>query len=521
MAGPGSPQRASALAVSNGRISQVGESDEIGALAGKNTRVIDARGRLLLPGFNDAHVHFMEGGFALAGIDLRDAATPEEFTRRIAEFARRAPAGQWITGGGWDHQQWPGAPLPTRKMIDSVTAQNPVFLSRADDHCALANSLALKLAGLTRASADPPGGVIVREPQTGEPTGLLKDAAMNAVRRVLPPPDRMEKLAAAKRATNHAAQLGVTSVQDVLGGDDMEIYRALAAAGELKTRVYAMYPIARWQEAAAKPERPQSCAGLVRAGGVKGFCDGSLGSATAWFFEPYGDDADNRGLACEEMFPEGMMLRRVLESDRAGLQVAIHAIGDRANFEALNLFQTAAARNGERDRRFRIEHAQHLRPADIPRFGRQGIIASVQPYHAADDGRWCGPRLGPERLKGTYAFRSLLRSGAVLALGTDWTVAPLDPMLTLAAAVTRRTLDGKNPGGWLPEEKLTLEEAVRAYTAGSARAEFAEREKGSIAPGQLADMVILDKNLFEIPPEEIPTARVALTMTGGQVVWEA
>lgn len=521
LAGAGSQQRASALAVRSGRISRVGGSAAIGALAGKNTRVIDARGRLLLPGFNDAHVHFMEGGFALANLDLRDAASPEEFTRRVAEWAGRTPAGRWITGGGWDHERWPGAPLPARKMIDSVTAQNPVFLSRADGHCALANSLALKLAGLTRASADPPGGVIVREPGSGEPTGLLKDAAMNVLWRVLPAPDRGEKLAAAQRATDHAAQLGVTSVQDVLAGDDVEIYRALAAAGELKTRVYAMYPIARWKEAAAKLDRPQSGAGLVRAGGVKGFCDGSLGSATAWFFEPYLDDAGNRGLAGEEMSPEGMLLRRVLECDRAGLQVALHAIGDRANCEVLDLFQTAAARNGERDRRFRIEHAQHLRPADIPRFGRQGVIASVQPYHAVDDGRWCGPRLGPERLKGTYAFRSLLRAGAALALGTDWTVAPLNPMLTLAAAVTRQTLDGKNPGGWLPEEKLTLEEALRAYTTGSARAEFAEREKGSIAPGQLADLVIVDKNLFAIPPEEIPTARVVLTMTGGRVVWEA
>jgi predicted amidohydrolase YtcJ len=260
---------------------------------------------------------------------------------------------------------------------------------------------------------------------------------------------------------------------------------------------------------------------MVRTGGVKGFADGSLGSATAFFFEPYLDDPKNCGLPGEQMFPQGAMLRRVLGADRAGLQVALHAIGDRANFEVLNLFQTAAEQNGPRDRRFRIEHAQHLRPADIPRFARQRVIASVQPYHAIDDSRWCAPRLGPERLRGTYAFRSLLDAGAALALGTDWVVAPLDPMLTLFAAVTRRTLDGKHPGGWLPEQKLTIEEAVRAYTVGSAWAEFAGDAKGRIVPGQAADLVLLDRNIFEIPPEEIPSARVAFTMVDGRVVWEA
>jgi len=520
MAEAGQPQRATAVAVQGRRVSHVGETADIRALAGRNTRVIDAQGRLLLPGFNDAHVHFLDGGFSLANIELRDAASPAEFIRRVAEFARGLPDGQWITGGEWDHEQWPGAPLPTRNMIDSVTARNPVFLSRSDGHCALANSVALKLAGVMRESADVPGGLIVREPGGGEPTGVLKDAAMNAVWRVLPKPDRAAKMAAARRATEHAARLGVTSVQDVLAGDDIEIYRALAADGELKTRVYGLYPIARWAEAAAKPDRPQARDGLVRAGGVKGFSDGSLGSGTAWFFEPYLDEPDNRGLPCEQMFPEGAMLRRALDSDRAGLQVALHAIGDRANFEMLNLFQTIASKNGRRDRRCRIEHAQHLRAEDIPRFGQQGVIASVQPYHAVDDGRWCEARLGGERLKGTYAFRSLLETGAALALGTDWTVAPLNPMLTLAAAVTRRTLDGRHPGGWLPEQKMTLEEAVRAYTIGSAWAEFAERDKGSIAPGKLADMVMLDKNLFEIPPEEIQDAGMALTIMDGRIVWE-
>lgn len=519
MAGGSASARASAVAVRGQRISRVGGTDEIRALAGPQTRVIDAGGRLVLPGFNDAHVHFMDGGYSLANLNLRGAANPEEFARLVRDFARNLPAGKWITGGEWDHEQWSGAPWPARQWVDAATPENPVLLSRTDGHCALANSLALKLAGITRASEDPPGGTIVRN-ANGEPTGLLKDAAMNAVYRVMPKSDRAERLAAARRATDYAASLGVTSVHDMLAGDDTDIYRAVANAGDLKTRIYAMYPIARWEEAAALSERPGAGGGLVRTGAVKGFSDGSLGSATAWFFEPYGDDPGNCGLPCEQMFPEGAMLRRALESDRAGLQVSIHAIGDRANFEILNLFQAVAARHGARNRRGRIEHAQHLRAAEIPRFGPEGVIASVQPYHAVDDGRWCGPRLGAGRLPGTYAFRSLLDSGAVLALGTDWTVAPLNPMLTLAAAVTRQTLDGKHPGGWLLREKITLEEALRAYTAGSAYAEFADGEKGTIEPGKLADLVMLEQNLFEIAPEEIASVKVALTMMDGRVVWE-
>jgi predicted amidohydrolase YtcJ len=278
-----------------------------------------------------------------------------------------------------------------------------------------------------------------------------------------------------------------------------------------------MYPIARWQEV---PNLNPNL-NLVRTGAVKGFSDGSLGSATAWFFEPYLDDPKNCGLPGDQMFPEGTMLQRVLASDKAGLQVAMHVIGDRANLEILDMFARVAEANGPRDRRFRIEHAQHLRPCDILRFGRQQVIASVQPYHAIDDGRWCEARLGPERTKGTYAFRSLLDTGAILALGTDWVVAPLDPMLTIAAAVNRRTLDSKHPDGWLPEQKISVAEAVRAYTVCSAIAEFSERDKGTVTAGKLADLVLLDNNIFVIKPEEIQNARVILTVFDGRVVWPA
>lgn len=504
-----------AVAVEGNRISCVGKTADILPLASKKTRVIDAGGRLLLPGFNDAHVHFLDGGFALSNVNLRDARTIEEFVQRIADFAATLPAGKWITGGEWDHENWPGAPLPTRQMIDAVTLNHPVMISRTDGHMALANSLALKMAGVTRHSQNVPGGFIVRD-SAGEPTGVLKDAAMDAVWKVMPKATPAEKRAAAKRASDYAASLGVTSVHDVLAGDAVVVYNSLAEAGELKTRIYAMYPIARWRDVVRDNSSP-----LVRTGAVKGFSDGSLGSSTAWFFEPYADDPKNCGLPGDQMFPEGLMLQRVLASDQAGLQIAMHAIGDRANAEILDMFDNVAKANGPRDRRFRIEHAQHLRAMDIPRFARQQVIASVQPYHAIDDARWCEPRLGQERIKGTYAFRSLLDAGATLALGTDWVVAPLNPLLTIDAAVNRCTLDGKNPGGWMPEQRMTVAEAVHAYTVGSAIAEFSERDKGTVAAGKLADLILLDTNIFECRPEDIRQARVTLTVVDGRVVWSA
>jgi predicted amidohydrolase YtcJ len=385
---------------------------------------------------------------------------------------------------------------------------------------ALANSLALKLAGVTRATKDPPGGLIVRDPKTGEPTGILKDAAQNFVFKVIPPPSFNEKLAAARAATNHAASLGVTSVQDMSAAADVGVYQTLLDRGELKTRIHAVWPLPRWQELAATGVRAHFGNSMLRTGGLKGFSDGSLGSTTALFFEPYLDAPNTHGIPADEMFPEGAMLERVRGADRTGLQVMIHAIGDRANDTILSIYEQVAKENGERDRRFRIEHAQHLRPQDIPRFGRDKVIASMQPYHAIDDGRWAEKRIGPERAKTTYAFRSLLDSGATLAFGTDWTVAPLNPLVSIYAAVTRRTLDGKHPNGWIPEQKISVEEAVRAYTVGSAFAEFQENDKGTINAGKLADMVVVSRNIFEIEPNEIENAKVVLTISDGRVVYE-
>jgi hypothetical protein len=512
---------AEAVAIHGNRIVAVGSSREIWKMAGAETRVIDAKKQLVLPGFNDSHVHFLSGGLQLSSVDLRDADSPQEFADRIRRFSEHLPAGRWITGGDWDHERWPDAKLPTKDLIDRFTPQTPVFVSRLDGHMALANSLALKLAGVTRETIDPAGGLIVRDQKTGEPTGVLKHAAMGYVWKTVPESSFAEKLAAARAATEHAAKLGVTSVQDMSAGDDVGVYQTLLDRGELKTRIYAVSPLPAWERLARTGVRAHFGSAMLRIGGLKGFADGSLGSTTAFFFEPYKDAPNTRGLAGEEMFPDGAMLNRVREADRAGLQVMIHAIGDRANDLILSIYEQVIREDGQRDRRFRIEHAQHLRPQDIARFKRDQVIASMQPYHAIDDGRWAEKRIGNERSRTTYAFRSILDSGATLAFGTDWTVAPLNPILSIYAAVTRRTLDGKNPKGWIPEQKISVAEAIHAYTVGSAFAEFQENVKGTITPGQLADLVILSRDIFQIDAQEIEKVNVLMTLVDGRVVYEA
>ncbi|MFO1063180.1 MAG: amidohydrolase [Pirellulales bacterium] len=497
-----SPQ-AEAIAMKEGRIIAIGSSTSIRQVCGPQTRVIDAGGKLVVPGFNDAHVHFTAGGRQLSSVQLRDAQSPEEFTRRLKAFAEKLPQGNWITGGDWDHENFPGAPLPNRRWIDDVTSDHPVFITRLDGHMGLANSAALRAAGIDKSTPDPDGGLIVRELKTGDATGILKDAAMNLVTAKISSPSHGQRSAAALAATNHAASLGVTSVQDMSGAEDVLIYRELLKRGDLKTRIYAAAPLPRWQRSADQGLKAAVGDMWIREGALKGFADGSLGSMTAYFFEPYTDDPRTPGLPSDEMFPAGAMQARIEQADRAGLQIMIHAIGDRANDQILSLFESTAERNGSRDRRFRIEHAQHLRMQDIARFSKSEVIASMQPYHCADDGRWAEKRIGPERVRGTYAFRSLLDSRARLAFGSDWNVAPLDPIQGIAAAVTRRTLDGAHPDGWVPEQKITVEEAVRAYTLGSAYAEFTEQDKGSLAVGKLVDLVILSDNLFTIPVGDI------------------
>ncbi len=473
-----------------------------------------------MPGFNDAHVHLMDGGTQLDSVDLKDAATPEEFARRIGDRARTIPKGEWVTGGDWDEQQWSPARLPTRDLIDKVAGDVPVFVGRYDGHMGLANSVALRLAGVTAKTPDPAGGVIVRDAK-GTPTGILKDAAMSFVDKVMPAATPERRLRVLKRALAHLASLGVTSVQDMgPAPESVDLYASLAAKGELTTRIRAVTLEMALAKALAAGPRKKPDSPYLRVAGAKGFADGSLGSTTAYFFQPYTDDPKSRGLLSDEMQPLDGMRARMIQIDKAGEQLCIHAIGDQGISMILDLFTDVEKANGPRDRRFRIEHSQHVAPKDFDRYVELGVIASVQPYHAIDDGRWAEKRVGPERIKTTYAFRSFLDHKVRLAFGTDWDVAPINPMLTLYAAVTRATLDGKHPGGWLPEQKLTVAEAIEAYTMGSAYAEFQEKEKGSVASGKLADLVLLSGDPFKVPPEAIRDLKVAMTIVGGRVVYE-
>jgi predicted amidohydrolase YtcJ len=519
-----------AVAIVNGRFFAAGSSDEIRAYVGSGTQVIDLQGRLAVPGFIDSHVHFISGGFQLLQLDLKNAKDEAEFTRRIAEKAKALPPGGWILGGNWDEQAWPSAKLPTRWLIDAATPNNPVFISRYDGHAALANSLALKLAAVTRETREPVGGVIVRDPaRRDEPTGVLKDAAEELVARVVPRPTEAEMEEALKAALAEARRVGVTSVQNITTDTDspsgsftseIQLLRRAEQEGWLTVRLYNIIPIAHWKRLADAGISRGMGSDYLRLGAVKGFADGSLGSGTAWMFEPFEDDPGNHGLPMELMNPPAKMEALVRGAGEAHIQTCIHAIGDRAVAEMLDLYARVGGDKAAAHR-FRIEHAQHVRPQDFARFAKLGVIASMQPYHAIDDGRWAEKRLGATRARTSYAWRSMLHAGAPLAFGSDWPVAPLDPLLGIYGAATRSTLDGKHPDGWFPGEKLTVEEALRAYTAGSAFAAFEENEKGTVSPGKLGDLVVLSDDLFSIPPERVKGARVVMTVLGGKVVYQA
>ncbi|PYJ47458.1 MAG: amidohydrolase [Verrucomicrobia bacterium] len=511
--------KAEAVAVIRERIVALGSSAEIDLWRGPQTKVIDADGKLVLPGFNDSHVHFIQGGAQLDQVNLTDVATPEEFTRRIAAQATKTPKGEWILGGRWDETKWPTAQLPTKELVDPVTGDTPIFVERYDGHEALANSAAMKLGGVNAKTPDVPGGVIVRD-ASGNPTGIFKDAAQELINKAIPAMSHERRMRAARRALEHAASLGVTSVQHMNPEfADVAVYSELEEKSELTTRIYAVPMETNWQDQAKVGIRRAWGSSYLRLGAVKGYADGSLGSRTAYMFEPFADDSGNRGLLSDEMHPPSAMRDRLMQADAAGLQLRIHAIGDRAISMILDIFSDIEREHGYHDQRFTIEHAQHMAPKDFERFAKLHVIASMQPYHAIDDGRWAEKRLGRERARYSYAWRSFLDHSVTLAFGTDWPVAPLNPMLGLYAAVTRATLDSKNPGGWIPEEKITLPEAVEAYTIGSAFAEFQEHEKGSITPGELADMVILNDNIFDLKPEAIQNTKVETTIVGGKVVY--
>jgi predicted amidohydrolase YtcJ len=515
---PAKPE-AEALAVRGARIVAVGSDAEIAKLQGPSTKVLDGKWRRVVPGFIDCHTHMTMGGLNLLALDLRKTKDEADFTRQLAAFAKTRPAGQWLTDGAWDHEQWTPPRLPTKALLDPATGDRPTCLSRQDGHMMVCNSLALKLAGITRETPDPPGGVVVKD-ASAEPTGVLKDAAMDLVTKVRPPRTKDELVEGLRAAMKEAGRNGVTSVQDLPGDPlDLPAWEALRGAGAMTVRVNYRPLVTSWEKARDWRDTQKNDEWL-RVGGVKGFMDGSLGSGTALMFEGFTDDPGNKGVYAAMAIPLSRFEERIAQADAARLQVEVHAIGDRANAEILDIFGRVAQKNGPRDRRFRVEHAQHLRQQDIPRFARLGVIASMQPYHAVDDGRWADRRLGPERARGTYAFRSLLDSKATLVFGSDWDVAPLSPVLGIAAAVTRATIDGKRPGGWVPEQRIRPEEALRAYTVSAAWAAFEEKEKGSLEIGKLADFVVLSDDPLSVRPEALEKIRVDATVVGGSVVYQ-
>ena len=510
---------AEAVAILGDRIVSVGSNQDVEAWRGPNTRVIDAAGKRLVPGFNDAHVHFTSGGQQLDNVQLNDATSQQEFARRIAERAKKSVSGEWMLGGDWDETKWTPSQLPTKELIDPITPNTPTALSRYDGHMILANSLALKLAGITAKTPDPDGGVIVHDAQ-GNPTGALKDAASDLVFKVIPDPSHDQRWHMAERALGHAASLGVTSVQDMNPEyADIAIYAELLEEGKLTTRIYAAPLISQVDDQVKIGIRRSFGGPYLRIGALKSYADGSLGSGTAYFFDPFNDQPNNHGLLSDAMHPISMMRDRMMRADASGLQLCTHAIGDAGISAILDIYAEIDKAHGPRDRRWRIEHAQHMAAKDFDRFAQLHVIASMQPYHAIDDGRWAESRIGHDRASRTYAFRTFLNHGVRLAFGTDWSVAPLNPMLSLYAATTRATLDGKNPDGWFPEQKLTIKEAIEAYTMGSAYAEFQETVKGSITPGKLADMVLLSDDILAIDPVKIREVKVLKTWVGGKLTY--
>lgn len=514
---------AEALAIRGERIVAVGSDADILKLAGPQTKVHDLQQRRVVPGFHDSHLHLLSSGLQLSQIKLKDARDEAEFGRRLKDHAAKLPPGRWLLGNDWDHDRTFGGTLPTSAVIDKYVADRPVFLRRYDGHMGVANTQAIKLAGIAAATPDPAGGVIYRDTVSKQPTGLLRDNAMALVGRLIPPPEPDAIQAAVLAALVEIRRNGITSVQDMDGSSTatrqalFRVYQQLHKSGQLTCRIRLHWPMAAWRALADLGVLMGYGDLWLQIGVLKDFMDGSLGSSTAKMFEPYLNEPTSTGIYVR---PRSQLLADALAADKAGLGLAIHGIGDRGNAELLDIFAQVIRTNGPRDRRFRLEHAQHLRPVDFKRFAELGVIASMQPYHLIDDGRWAEGRIGAKRCASSYALRSLLDAGARVAFGSDWSVAPLSPLLGIDAAVNRRTLDGKNPGGWFPEQKITVAQALECYTLMSAFAASQEQERGSLAVGKLADLVVLSRDILD-PAERdhIAEADVVATMVGGKFVY--
>jgi hypothetical protein len=505
----------SVLAVRGDSIVYAGDDDDQWK-AQQVTRIIRLDGALVVPGFIDNHVHFLSGGFYLAGINLRSAASKKDFIGMVREWVASLPdSTSWITGGNWDHEAW-GGELPDRSWIDSVSGNHPIMLTRYDGHMALCNSLALSKANITRLTRIPAGGEMGIRKETGELSGILKDEAMALMDRFIPLPGPGQMDLALDSAARHALAHGITRVFDMgsFGGwPDLETYQRNRQANKLPVRIHSFVPIQTWEKLAAYVTQKGNGDSRLWWGGIKAFVDGSLGSTTAWFYEPY---LDKSGYTGTPVTDTGLLRKWILATDSARLTLAVHAIGDRANDFVLSIFRESA-RELDRTHSFRIEHAQHLTAAAIPAFAACGVTPCMQPYHAIDDGRWAAKRLDSVRLSRTYAFKSLLDAGAPLSFGSDWPVAPLSPIQGIYAATTRRTLDGKNPGGWFPDQKITVSQALACYTASNALLAPRSMRTGILKKGWLADFTVLDRNIFEIKPEEIKEVRVISTYVGGHM----
>ncbi len=509
---------AQSIIVEGNKIIFVGSNDGAKKLLDTSTQIIDLNGKLMLPGFNDNHVHFISGGFYLLGIDLRPATSTTEFKNILKTYSEKFPA-KWITGGYWDHEKWETKDLPTKEMIDEVVSDQPVFVDRLDGHMAVANSYALNLAGITKDTQSPEGGLIVKDPLTGDPTGVLKDNAMSLITKLIPDPTPEENYTALLASLEEAKRLGITSVQDITYQASLDAFQKAKNEGKLSCRIFTRWPIADYKNHVDNDIKIGFGDYLIKMGSLKAFADGSLGSSTAWFFDKYNQDTTTFGLPMD-IITDGSLEKWSLDADKNHLQLSVHAIGDRANSYMLDLYEKIINENPKWDRRFRVEHSQHVRFEDIKRFAELGVIASVQPYHCIDDGVWAEKRIGPERIKYTYPFKSFLDAGVKLCFGTDWYVAPLNPLLGIYAAVTRRTLDEKNPDGWIPGQKISVEEAIKCYTLNSAYASFEENIKGSIEVGKLADLIILSDDILSIDPVKIKDVKVELTVFDGKIIYQ-
>ena len=513
---PQPPGRAQALAVVGGKITVIGSNEEIQKLKGPKTQVIDLGGHFVMPGFNDAHVHLGSGGFEKLNVNLVGSKSLDEMKQRIAERVKTAGPGEWIQGRGWDHTLWTEQKTPTRADIDAVTGDHPAIFNRVDGHIAIANSAALKAAGVTAQSPDPHGGKIDRDDK-GEPTGILRETAMGAVFQKIPPPSPAQRRKAAELALQDAARWGITSAQDNSDWEDFLTYEQMEKEGKLTLRIAEWLPFDAPVEQLIKMREHHSAKDpMLHTTMLKGFMDGSLGSRTAAMLAPYDDDPKNSGIP---RYEQDKLNTMAAERANAGFQIGFHAIGDRGARMALDAFAYAIQKSDKKGLRFRIEHDQVIAPEDFKKYKDLGVIASVQPNHLLTDMNWAEAHIGPARAKHSYPWKEFEDNGIGLASGTDYPVEPITPFRGVYAAITRQNEAGTKE--YYPEQKLTIHDAISAYTTGSAFAEFAEKQKGTLMPEMLADFVVLDRDITKVPPPEILKTRVLRTVVGGKTVYEA